>query len=674
MNRDAEDRLRVLSDVMRSFADATGDLDRLLHVIASRVSGAVADSCRVLLTSDDGKAIILGSFASVDETLASRMGGPLGKYPLELAKFPVLAKVLETSDLVCIPRVDSPEARAKYHLPYLQAASAQGIHSLLIVPLRAHGAALGILILTRILASSPPFEQSDVELAQNLGDHAALAISNAQMLKRAQQSAELNTVVFDASPAPMFIHDSDTLRLLAVNNAFCALYGYSKSESLELTVRELRAPDDPVDEGTLRDIQTNADVSLVKRHQKKDGTPITIEGSSRPMTLHGRPARLAVFNDVTEKQRHAEELRHIEKMEAIGVLAGGIAHDFNNVLSVILSYADLIRSDLAEDNPMRDDVEEIRIAAQSAADLARQLLMFSSKQVLAPRVLDLNELLRGLNRMARRIVGEGVELVFLLTPNLWLVRVDPGSFERVLVNLVVNGRDALRPGGKITLQTANVERGGERFVAVSVTDTGVGMSEATRERIFEPFFTTKERGRGTGLGLSTVFGIMQQSGGSVDVESELGVGSTFTVRLPAVTDGERSEGAPHASTASARGSETILLVEDEDQVRVVAESILTSHGYTVLDARDPAEATRLCREHEHPISLLLSDVVLPQMSGPELAKRLLVQRPDLKVLFMSGYTDDAVIRKNVLQGKVAFLQKPFTMEGLTFKVREVLDS
>ena len=674
MRRDAEDRLRVLSDVMRAFAEATANLDQLLHVIASRVSGVVADSCRVLLTSEDGKALVLGAFATVDEKLASRVGGPLGEYPLELAKFPVLAEVLASSTSVWIPRVTSPEARAKYHAKYLDAATAQGIHSLLIVPLRAHGRSLGVLILTRVLDASPPFDENDVELAQNLGDHAALAISNARVLKRAKEAAELNRVVFDASPAPMFIHDSKSLRLLAVNHAFCALYGYSQTEALALTVRELRAADDPVDDRTLRDVESAADVPLVKRHRKADGALMTIEGSSRPMMLYGRPCRLAVFNDITEKQRHQEELRQVQKMDAIGVLAGGIAHDFNNVLSVILSYADLIRSDLAEENPMRDDVEEIRIAAQSAADLARQLLMFSSKQVLAPRVLDLNDLLRGVNRMARRIAGEGVELVSLLAPDLWHVKVDQGSFERVLVNLVVNARDALRPGGKITMRTSNEERGGERFVAVSVRDDGIGMTEATRDRIFEPFFTTKERGRGTGLGLSTVFGIMHQSGGTVDVESTLGAGSTFTVRLPAVNDDELAALTPHVATTSARGTETILLVEDEDQVRAVAKSTLAAHGYLVLDARDPAEATRLCREHDEPIALLLSDVVLPQIGGPELAKRLLVERPDMKVLFMSGYTDDAGVRKNVLHGKVAFLQKPFTMQLLTFKVREVLDS
>ncbi|MDB4944212.1 MAG: sensor hybrid histidine kinase [Labilithrix sp.] len=676
VGRESDARLRVLSSVMHAFADATGDLERLLQVVADRVSGAVADSCRVLLFDEQTKMVLLGADASVNEEVAEKIRTPLLAYPFPLASLPPLERVLTLHTPLCIPVVTAPAPSESYLAPYLQALAAAGVHSLLIVPLWAHGAARGVLILQRCLPGAPPFDENDVELARNLGDHAALAISNARALAETRSTSELYELVFETSPCPMVIHEVASFRILAANAAACELYGYAKDELLQLSIADLRLPGDPPDQSTQRHSEAPHDVRTARRHRRKDGSIIKIEGTSRPMTFHGLPARLAILTDVTERDRHQEELRQMQKLDAIGVLAGGIAHDFNNVLCVILSYADLIRGDLREDDPMRDDVEEIRIAAQSAADLARQLLMFSSKQVLAPRVLDLNELLRGVDRLARRIVGENVELVSILAPQLGKVRVDPGSFERVLVNLIVNARDALRDGGKITVRTADVERGGERLVSVSVTDTGVGMTEETRARIFEPFFTTKERGRGTGLGLSTVFGIVQQSGGTVDVHSEVGIGSRFTVFLPRAE--EPSDGATSSADRlpprSLRGTETILLVEDEDQVRAVARAILAQRGYVVLDARDPAEATRICTEHAQPIDLLLSDVVMPQMGGPELARRLREARPDMKVVFMSGYTDDAVVRLGVLTGSVAFVQKPFTADVLAAKVREVLDA
>jgi CheY-like chemotaxis protein len=371
-------------------------------------------------------------------------------------------------------------------------------------------------------------------------------------------------------------------------------------------------------------------------------------------------------------------------MEAVGRLAGGVAHDFNNLLSVILSYSDILRDGLDESDSRRNDVAEILKAASRAADLTRQLLMFSRRQVLEPRVLDLNMVLAEMNKMLQRIVGEDVEVVTLTQASLARVKVDPTSIEQVIMNLVVNARDAMPRGGKLMLETANVlldeeytrDHFGVRpgpYVMLAVTDSGHGMDEATRAQIFEPFFTTKELGKGTGLGLSTVFGIVQQSGGTIWVYSEPGRGTTFKIYLPRV-DAAIELAHIHEGGSLPRGNETILLVEDQDQVRSVARSILTRQGYHVLEASQASEALLVCEQYEEPIQLLLSDVVMPKMSGPELARRVVSLRPNIRVLCMSGYTDDSIVRHGVLDAELAFLQKPITPASLARKVREVLDS
>ncbi|MGO8991973.1 MAG: response regulator [Polyangiaceae bacterium] len=378
------------------------------------------------------------------------------------------------------------------------------------------------------------------------------------------------------------------------------------------------------------------------------------------------------------------QLRHAQKMEAIGRLAGGVAHDFNNMLSVILSYAEMLIEEPRPEEAVRDGLEEIRRAGMRAAALTRQLLLFSRQQVVEPRVLDLNDVLSGLDKMLRRLVGEDVDLVWAPAQPLGLVRVDPGAIEQVIMNLVVNARDAMPTGGKLKVETANVALDEEHarahraaeageYVLLNVTDTGTGMDTATLSRIFEPFFTTKERGKGTGLGLSTALGIVQQSGGSIAVESEIGRGTTFAVYLPrvhAAAEAARSSTAP----TTLRGTETILLVEDEDQVRDVARGILLRCGYTILEGRNAAEAILLSAGHAGTIHLLLTDVVMPRMNGPELARRLSEKRPAMKVLCMSGYADDQTLGRSATGSGLPFVHKPLTVESLSRRVREVLGS
>jgi two-component system cell cycle sensor histidine kinase/response regulator CckA len=407
------------------------------------------------------------------------------------------------------------------------------------------------------------------------------------------------------------------------------------------------------------------------------------EHESSRMTAEAKKEQVGRHRAEEALRRSEEQLRQAQKMEAIGRLAGGVAHDFNNVLSVIMGYGDLLLGDLKVTDPMRESVEEIRNAATRAAGLTRQLLLFSRQQVMEPKVIDLREILAGMDKMLRRILGEDVELISRLSGAAGKIKVDPSHIEQVILNLVVNARDAMPTGGKLTIEAENVDLD-EDFtvgqlptktgphVMLAVTDTGTGIDRETQARIFEPFFTTKERGKGTGLGLSTVFGIVQQAGGNVWVDSEPGKGTTFKVYLPRV-DAEVDVPRPQVAPATLRGTETVLVVEDEEHVRTIVLNILRRQGYQVIAAPHGEEAVLVCQRHPEPIHLLLTDVVMPRISGPELAKRLAVTRPAMKVLCMSGYTDDSIVRHGVVETGVAFIQKPISPASLAQKVREVLD-
>ncbi len=419
-----------------------------------------------------------------------------------------------------------------------------------------------------------------------------------------------------------------------------------------------------------------------------DGQPVTLRGLTVDLTELRRSERAL--------HQSEEQLRQAQKMDAVGKLAGGIAHDFNNLLMVIRGDSDLMLRRLPPGHPLRPNAEGVREAADQAATLTRQLLALSRKQVVAPRLVDLNGIVASIHAMLERLLGETINLVTVTAPDLGGVKADPGQMEQMILNLCVNARDAMPDGGRLTIRTANVDldedpakewsdaRPGP-YVMLEVSDTGGGMDPETRAHLFEPFFTTKEQGKGTGLGLSTVYGTVQQSGGHIAVESEPGQGSTFRVYLPRVAapviapEPRRTGGAPAARpAATAEGlvtgrGETILLVEDAARVRAVVREILEMSGYAVLEAHHGAEALELSNRHAGPIHLLVTDVVMPQMSGRELAQRLATLRPDLKVLYMSGYTDDAIVRHGVLASGIAFLSKPFTPDALALKVRELLD-
>jgi PAS domain S-box-containing protein len=393
-----------------------------------------------------------------------------------------------------------------------------------------------------------------------------------------------------------------------------------------------------------------------------------------------------VTHDLTERRHLEEQLHQSQKMEAIGILAGGLAHDFNNLLSIVLSYSDLLAADLRDDDPMRGDLGEIHHAGLRGVALMRQLLAFSRQQVLHPRLVDLTQVVQGMDRMLRRLIGEDVELSVICAPVLGKVLVDPGQMEQVIMNLAVNARDAMPGGGKLTIETAEVVLDQEYasahpgvkpgpHIMLAVSDTGAGMDEATQARMFDPFFTTKEAGKGTGLGLATVFGIIRQSCGTIEACSEPAKGTEITIYFPTADKDaiERVSSNPPAHPVVG-GSETILLVEDDEPVRVLTRTILRRYGYDVVEAQSGGDALLLCEQHPTAIHLLLTDIVMPRMSGAQLADRLVTIRPEMKVLYMSGYANDAVMRQGVLGPPIAFIQKPITPEALARKVRDTLDA
>jgi PAS domain S-box-containing protein len=472
-----------------------------------------------------------------------------------------------------------------------------------------------------------------------------------------------------------------------VNPAFTRITGYAREEVLGQNPRILKSgQQDPALYQQLWATLLKGKIwhgELVNR--RKDGTFYSELMSITPVRSgHGEITHfVATKQDITARKQLEQQFLQAQKMEAVGRLAGGVAHDFNNLLTIINGYAQLLMQQSSPQDPRRGLFEEILVAGERAASLTRQLLAFSRRQVMDPRVLDLNSVLAAIEKMLRRLIGEDVELVATFKPDLGRVKVDPGQIEQVIMNLAINARDAMPEGGKLCIETSNleIEEGNGRthpdlapgkYVMVAVSDTGRGMDAETRAHIFEPFFTTKEKGHGTGLGLATVYGIVKQSGGSLRVYSELGQGTTFKIYLPCVEESLPVAEPTEVRTKPAKGSETVLVVEDEEGVRLLVGETLKARGYKVLVAEGAAQALKIAEQHAKPIHLLLTDVVMPQTGGKELAKRLSTLHPETRVLYMSGYTDDAIVRHGILQGSMALLQKPFAPNALARKVREVL--
>ena len=503
-----------------------------------------------------------------------------------------------------------------------------------------------------------------------------------------RESEERLRRLSDASSEAIVITDNDTI--VDANEGAVKLLGYEASELIGRGVLELIDPE-ALPLATER-IRTNSEEPYESAALRKDGTVVPIAVRGKPFPYHGRTVRVTLMRDLSEERNVQEalrvseqQLREAQKMEAIGRLAAGVAHDFNNLLTVICGNSELLLDELSDNNPGRRLTHEIMSAGTSAASLTRQLLAFSRKQVLQPRVLDLDTIVADVSKMLRRLLGEQIDLLISTAPALGCVMADPGQLEQVIINLVLNARDAMANGGKLTIEIRNVtldenyvrqHRGSQagEYVMLSVSDTGVGMDRHTRSHAFEPFFTTKEQGKGTGLGLSTVYGIVKQSGGYIEVSSELGEGTTFKIYLPQVTTATAvARLAGDGNVERTVGSETILLIEDEQGVRSVVRQILERRGHTVLEAVGGDQGQLISDSLSGPIHLLLTDVVMPNVSGREIADRIVASRPETRVLYMSGYTDDAIGHHGVLDPGVAFIGKPFTANDLARAVREVLD-
>jgi PAS domain S-box-containing protein len=501
-------------------------------------------------------------------------------------------------------------------------------------------------------------------------------------IERHEERARL-AVMVEEMPALLWTTDTQ-LRFTSSTGAALEALGQHTNSIVGQTVAEYYRTDDP-------------GYPAITAHRKAlAGQSVTyeMEWEGRIFDCHARPLHdnqgavvgvIGVALDVTERKQLTDQLRQSQKMQAVGELAGGIAHDFNNLLMVMKGHAQLLLEQLIGSPPMLHSVQQIDKAADRAAGLTRQLLAFSRKQVLQPRVLDMNDLVAGMIKMFSRVIGENIEMAFVPASNLGHVKADPGQIEQVLLNLVVNARDAMPNGGRLTIGTANTELDESYaaqhtsvvpgwYVMLTVTDTGHGMDSQTRSRIFEPFFTTKGPGKGTGLGLATVYGVVKQSGGFIWVYSEVGHGTTFKIYLPKVMAAVDAPVAEKQPAAALSGSETILFVEDEQNVRELVRDYLKHSGYNIIEASDGTEALEIAASYQGPIHLLITDVVMPRLSGREVATQMADQRPAMKVLYVSGYTDDTVFRHGVLEGGMEFLQKPFNMTSLAKKIREVLKS
>ncbi len=506
-----------------------------------------------------------------------------------------------------------------------------------------------------------------------------------QVLK---ESEERYRIIFEGAAEGILVADMETRRFRYCNPALCEMLGYAEEELIGLGVTDIH-PKESLDHVLAEfEAQARGDRLLVPNLPclRKDGSVIFADVQTTSAVIDGLECNMGFFTDVTKRRQIETQLRQAQKMEAIGTLAGGVAHDFNNILTTIIGNAEFMLMDIDTDNPLTENIEEIKIAGERAAALTRQLLAFSRKQIVQPEILDLNKLLTGIEKMLVRLIGEDIDILMIQESALWKVEIDPGQMEQVIMNLTVNAKDVMPLGGKLTIETANmeldenyfdehgiIEKQPGSYVLLTVSDTGIGMDKGVQEHIFDPFYTTKEKGKGTGLGLSTSYGIIKQNNGFIWVYSEPGQGSTFKIYLPRVKRDIKTEEKEQPPVENLSGSETVLIVEDDNSLRKLMQKSLQPHGYRILVAENGEDALRISEEHEGTIDLMITDVVMPKMGGKETAERLKTLHPQMKVIYMSGYTDDAIVRHGVLAPGLNFLEKPFSPKGLAHKVREVLD-
>jgi len=661
----------VLSDVVHAL-NQTSNLDELLHQIHSALKKVVYSENFFVALYDPQTEMFHFPF------FVDQFDPP--PPPQKVART-CMAYVFRTGSSALIPQSEFDRLAAEGEVELVGSASPAWLG----VPLKTPNATIGVLVVQHY-QNENAYDQRDLEFLDSAGAHIALAIERVRAEEAVRKSESMFRLLFSHTPLPMWVFDTETLRFLQVNEAASKQYGYSECEFRGMTVRDIR-PDgnEPGFQAHVDEWRNGGRHDGHWLHRNKAGKSFAVDVVSHKLEYAGRSVRLVVAQDVSERQLLEGQLRQAQKMEAIGRLAGGVAHDFNNLLMVIKGHTELLLNVLPPADHVTRKIEQIDRSADRATALTRQLLAFSRMQLLQPRALNLNSVVDEMGKLIPRLIGEDIELIVRNSADLGTIRADASQMEQVIMNLAVNARDAMPNGGNLIIETANIELDSYyreahpivqpgKYVLLSVSDTGTGMDAETQAHIFEPFFTTKELGKGTGLGLATVYGVVKQSGGFIWVYSEVGKGTTFKVYLPRVDEPVLPIGHLPAPTQVLRGTETVLLAEDEQDVRDVAREFLESAGYTVLQAPGGESALKIAEGYSGSIDLLITDMVMPGMSGQELAKKMRSLRDGIRVIYMSGYSEHAAEQAAKGDASAVVLTKPFSRSALLRTTREVLQA
>jgi len=664
-----ESERQVISEVVHALNE-TANLDQLLSRIHQALKAVLyAENCFVALHDPENDYFHFPFL--VDQFDAAP--------PPRRVDRSCTALVFRTGRAMLIPQSEFDRLAAKDEVELVGSPSPAWLG----VPLKTPSATIGVLVVQHY-SNEDAYDRRDLEFLDSVGGHIALAIERRRAEDALRKSEFMFRLLFAHTPLPTWVFDVETLRFLQVNEAAERLYGYTADEFEKLSILDIQLEGERAGFADhLKRIEAGRHQEQ-RKHRKKDGKVFDVEVVAHSLDYSGRRVRLVVTQDMSERHLLEEQLRQAQKMEAVGRLAGGVAHDFNNLLMVIKGHTELLLDILPPTEHVTRKIEQIDRSADRATSLTRQLLAFSRMQVLQPKVMSLNSVVEDMGRLLPRLIGEDVELVIRGASDLGMIRADASQMEQVIMNLAVNSRDAMPSGGRLVIETSNVDldqmytsahpvvRAG-RYVLLAVSDSGTGMDEETQAHIFEPFFTTKEQGKGTGLGLATVYGVVKQSGGFIWVYSELGKGTSFKIYLPRVDQLEEKTGMPLPTSEAPRGTETVLLAEDEQDVREVAREFLESGGYTVLEARDGAEALQIAARHGDSIDLLVTDMVMPRMTGQELAGRLQQDRSGLRVIYMSGYSEHAAAEAARGDSSMLLLTKPFSRTAILRLVRQTLN-
>jgi PAS domain S-box-containing protein len=659
---------QVISEVVHALNE-TANLDELLAGIHQALKKVLyAENCFVALHDPESDTFTFPFFADQVD-----IAPPPQKVGRSCTAF-----VFRTGSGMLIPQSEFDRLTAQGDVELVGAPSPAWLG----VPLKTPTATIGVLVVQHY-ENEHAYDLRDLEFVSSVGGHIALAIERRRAEDALRKNEEMFRLLFSYSPLPTWVLDRDTFRFLQVNDAAISQYGYSYEQFQNLSILDIRPEENDKELEHFRQWSGEGRYHGNWKHRKKNGKLLEVEIIAHELDYAGRRVRLVVAQDITERHLLEQQLRQAQKMEAVGRLAGGVAHDFNNLLMVIKGHTELLLNAIPPSDQIVRKIEQIDRAADRASSLTRQLLAFSRMQLLQPRVMNLNGVVEDMGRLLPRLIGEDIELVMRTADDLGTIRADASQMEQVIMNLAVNARDAMPAGGRLMIETANADLDGVysavhaairqgRYILLAVSDTGTGMDTETQAHIFEPFFTTKEQGKGTGLGLATVYGVVKQSGGFIWVYSELGKGTSFKIYLPRVDQPVEKSSLTQSYAEAPRGTGTILLAEDELDVRDVAREFLESGGYKVIEARDGAEALRLVEKHQGAIDLLVTDMVMPGMTGQELGALLQQKRDGLRVLYMSGYSERAAAESVQGNESMRLLTKPFSRWALLRAVHELL--